>query len=125
EREPQISFSYAVFPNNAFIDEVGDLAEEEVIAHFEANRGQFTPPEQPKAEPDEAADADQEPADEQPAEITLADVRDQVEASLRRRKARRLAGEAAADFAYEIFRTGTQPGSAEFEQLLTAHQGEL
>lgn len=124
EREPRTDFSYVTFSPENFLDQVKQLPEEEVVAHFEENRDQFKP-EEPAAAEEETGETDEAKEEEEPKEVTLADVREEVEASLRDKKARRLAGVAAADFAYALFKEGVRPGSTGFEEVLTAHGGKL
>lgn len=117
ERSPRIDFAYAHFDRTKFLDRVGEHSESELEEHFRRNRDRFTPPE-PAEEPEEGEEAEDQ-------EVTLADVRDQVEEDLSLRKARRLAGHEAADFAYALFREGVLPGEDAFDELLETHRGEL
>lgn len=119
EREPRIVFSYVLFDRDDFVDGVPPLTEDEVTTYFEQNRARFTP------EPEPATEADDETETEEPKEVTLADVRDEVETALRRQKAIRVAGLSASDFAYAMFQQGTRPGSEAFDELITNYKGEL
>lgn len=119
EREPRVVFSYAFFDRDDFVNAVPPLTENEIATYFEQNRAQFTPEPTPKAETDDETEA------EEPKEVTLADVRDQVETALRKQKAIRVAGLSASDFAYALFQSGLRPGSEDFEELLSNYKGEL
>lgn len=126
EREPRVSFSYALFEQEAFLDQVGELSDEDIQDHFEQDRETFVAM---KAEDEAPAEGEKNEENEETSEeteVTLADVRQEVEDSLRRQKARRLAGSAAADFAYALFRQQeARPGTEEFEELLAEYDGQL
>lgn len=130
EREPQVSFSYALFPRDAFLDQVREPSEEDLQRHFEQNRAKFAAMKAEKdsaakSEDEEAAQAEETEAEPE-EEVALADVRDEVEEEVRRLRARRLSGEAAADFAYALFvEPEARPGDPRFHELLEKHGGEL
>jgi peptidyl-prolyl cis-trans isomerase D len=116
ERSPRVSFSYATFKPESFLDRVGEVSETELQRHFDQNRSRFTPPAPMTEEGEEPAET---------PEVTLADVRDQVEAAVRLQKARRIAGNAAADFAVDLFREGVLPSDSAFTGILERHRGDL
>lgn len=97
EVPPHKSISYVVFETDRFLDRVEKPSEDQMRAYFEANRGDFSLPE----EVTDNGEEDEE--DTEPREVRFEDVADEVETILKRRAARRLAREAASDFTFSLF----------------------
>lgn len=106
EVPPHKSISYVVFETDRFLDRVETPSEDQMRAYFEANRGDFSLPE-------EAADNGDEEEDAEPREVRFEDVADEVEMILKRRAARRLAREAASDFTFSLFENEVAKDSEE------------
>ncbi|MEZ5276435.1 MAG: peptidyl-prolyl cis-trans isomerase [Opitutaceae bacterium] len=101
---------YLTFASSRLIDSI-ELKDADVVSYFEANKTRFQPP-PPPADPatGEAAEA--------PAEVQLADVRDQVESEMKLNAARNSAVRIASDFAYALFENGIKPGSEQLNRMI-------
>lgn len=117
EHSPRVSFSYVVFDPANYTDQIAEPNKEELATHFERNRPKFTPKTPEKTEEGETP--------EEKPEVTLDDVRDQVAQSLRVEKAGRVASKSASDFAYALFENKIQPGTEEFEKLVSSFQANV
>ncbi len=113
EVPPHKVVSYVVFESDRYLDEAEAPSEAEMREYFERNRGDFSLPEEEIPEADEQSDSDDEAGDAEPREVTFDDVKDQVEAVLKRRAARRLAEQAASDFTFALFEGGFEMNSDE------------
>ncbi len=106
EVPPHKTVSYVVFETDRYTEEAETPSESEMRDYFQRNRGDFSLP-----EPD--TEAEEENDDEEPREVEFEDVADQVETTLKRRAARRLAEEAASDFTFSLFEGQIAKGSDE------------
>jgi peptidyl-prolyl cis-trans isomerase D len=113
----KIRVDYVDFSAARFLSAVqpDDVSDDKIVAYFDRNKAHYQKP------PTPAADGTAPP----PAETTLADVRDQVIADMRQARAAHLAGQAASDFAVELFNADVKPGTPEFEKFIADHQLEL
>ncbi|MFP4281048.1 MAG: hypothetical protein ACLFU2_00350 [Opitutales bacterium] len=103
----------AVFFNaEAFLDQVPAPTEEELESYFARNRQRYQPAPDPSAE---------EPA----PEVTLAEVRDEVAADLRRERARERARIASDEFTAQLYEDDIERGSEAFDAAVAAHRGVL
>lgn len=93
-----------------------NYTDDALVAHFEANRAQFSPP-NPTTEPDEGASTK--------PEITFESVREQVIQDWTRKQKMQAAHEAAQAFAYTLYDESIERDSAAFAALLEASQLEL
>lgn len=102
----QLDISYVVFEIEAFLAEVDPPSEAVLSETFERERARFTPPH------------DHTEEDHEHVEIELDDVRDEVEAFVMERQARRRATEVASDFTYTLFEQGISSNSEELHTLI-------
>lgn len=105
----RMSVSYVTFEAARMMDSL-ELTDADVVTYFEANRDRFKKPES-ATEGEEASAASQE--------VTLADVRDEVEAEMKRLGAHNACVQVASDFAYLLFENEVEPGSDTLAQILT------
>jgi peptidyl-prolyl cis-trans isomerase D len=105
----RMSVSYVTFEAARLIDSV-ELSDADVVTYFESNRDRFKKPE-PATEGEDATPSSQE--------VVLADVRDEVEAEMKRVGARNACIQVASDFAYLLFEEQIKPGSDELARILT------
>lgn len=110
EIPPRVLVSVADFSAVTFLPTV-TVAEPEVRAFYDANPARFP---KPAAQPNTAAKID-------PA-ADYAAVRPQVETTLKLERARRLAAQAAADFAYALYDRKLRPGTPEFDAFLATQK---
>jgi len=106
----RVRVDYALFRASEYAVKV-QLTDDEISAYFEQNKSRYRQP------APEVAEGETPPP---PVEPTLEEVRDRVVADLTRIRARTLAAEAAADFAYDLFDRGLKPGTIEFDNELAA-----
>jgi hypothetical protein len=94
------------FTAAAWLDTIADPAESELEARFNANRDQYAP------------EPAQSPEDGEPAEVTLADVRDAVAADWKRQQAARIAARKSEQFSLRLWQESVPLDSEAFQQLL-------
>lgn len=109
----RIRASYVRFEQADYAEQVPQPGDAELREHFIANRAEFV----------EAAEAAREPSDDEGDDaeapsITFEDVREAVEASYKEARAKRLANEAAQNFAFQLYDDEIQRDSAAFNTLL-------
>lgn len=110
----RIRASYVRFEEADYADQTTEFGDSELREHFIANRAGFVAD-------FEAAKAESNEANEEEAEtpsVTFEDVRDAVVESYRAERARRLANEAAQNFAFKLYRDEIKRDSAAFNTLL-------
>lgn len=110
----RIRASYVRFEEADYANQTTEFGDSELREHFIANRAGFVAD-------FEAAKAESNEADEEEAEtpsVTFEDVRDAVVESYRAERARRLANEAAQNFAFKLYRDEIKRDSAAFNTLL-------
>lgn len=110
----RIRASYVRFEEADYADQTTEFGDSELREHFIANRAGFVAD-------FEAAKAESNEANEEEAEtpsVTFEDVRDAVVESYRAEGARRLANEAAQNFAFKLYRDEIKRDSAAFNTLL-------
>lgn len=110
----RIRASYVRFEEADYADQTTEFGDSELREHFIANRASFVAD-------FEAAQAESNEANEEEAEtpsVTFEDVRDAVVESYRAERARRLANEAAQNFAFKLYRDEIKRDSAAFNTLL-------
>ena len=93
-----------------------DYTDESLVAHFEANRARFSPPEQTS---DTTEDPNSKP------EITLESVRDQVIEDFINKQQMQLAHEAAQAFAFTLYEKSIERDSTAFDAQLKQAKLEL
>ncbi len=120
EVAPRKFVSYVVFAIDDYLDEVDAPTEEEMREYFEANRGDFAPPEEVIEEPVENA-GDEEPEESEPREVEFTDVEQEVALILKRRAARRVAEQAASDFTFALFEEEISMNSDELAEKIAEH----
>jgi peptidyl-prolyl cis-trans isomerase D len=106
----RIQASYVIFPTAQYIDQVDEASDEALRAHFIANRTRFV--EAFKAKQPKAVEAGVEPT------ATFEDVKDAVAAELAEVRAKRMANEAAQEFAYTLYTKEIKRESAGFNKYL-------
>ncbi len=112
--------SYVKFPVAPYKASVDTFSEEELRAHFTANRARFVAAyETTQTKPEEIADASTAPV------VTFENVRSAVIADLTAKTAQNLANKAAQDFALTLYRNSIQRDTPEFKELLTIRQLEM
>ncbi len=103
----RMSVSYVTFEAARLIDAV-ELNDADIATYFESNRDRFKKPATEGEETSVGSD-----------EVTLADVREQVEAEMKLNTARNGCINVASDFSYLLFENQIEPGSAELDRALT------
>jgi len=122
EIKERIQAGYIAFDTEKYSDSIKDLTESELREHFITNRARFVADheaKQPKPETGEALD------DSKPKTVTFEDVRDEVSADLRLKTAKKLANQAAQNFALTLYRNKIEKNTPAFEELLNASDLKL
>lgn len=109
----RIRASYVRFEQADFADQVPQSGDAELREHFIANRAEFVE----VAETARETSGDEEEDAEAPS-VTFEDVREAVEASYKEARAKRLANEAAQNFAFTLYDDEIQRDSAAFNTLI-------
>lgn len=115
----RIQASYLNFKSETYLPQVGTLEEDALREHFIANRARFV-----QAHEAGTTYANADAGAEKPA-VKFEDVRDAVNADLRKAQANRLANEAAQNFAYELYNNSVPRESAAFNAALNSAGLEL
>lgn len=111
---PRVSATYVAFPTTDYLPTVS-VTEDEVRALFEADLARFQKP---------AATAEDAKATAAAGPADFALVRDQVESSLRRTKAQRLATKAASDLSLAFYESNLSNDPATLASFLSAHRAK-
>lgn len=106
----RIKASYLTFDSELYLDQVAEASDSELRAHFIASRSQFVA--EYEATQPEPAEGEETPT------VSFEDVKSGVLADWKKTKAKRLANEAAQEFAYTLYSNEIKRDSATFNKLL-------